>query len=174
MPQQPLIDALEFAQAGASLRGSCAAADFSRLGRELSAGPDHLAYDLLGQRDARGRPVLRLRVSGGLQLVCQRCLGPVQWPVQIDATLVLATSQEEIDGEPLTVESPDRVLAGKSLPVLELIEDEVLLALPYAARHASCELRHAEDRDARQSPFAKLGALLGDRAIGHGKRGGKH
>ncbi|MDA8108162.1 MAG: DUF177 domain-containing protein [Betaproteobacteria bacterium] len=173
MPHQPVIDALEFARAGASLRGTCPVAEFPRVRDELFADSGALEYELHGERDAQGRPALRLRVRGALQLVCQRCLGAVELPVDIDATLVLAASQGEIDGEPLTVESPDRVLAGKSLPVRELIEDELLLAVPYAPRHTQCELRGPAGREARQSPFVKLGALLGDRETGHGKRGRK-
>lgn len=175
MAHQPVIDALEFAQAGASLRGSFVLAHFPRLREALyTADSDTLGYELHGGRDIQGRPALRLRVHGKLQLVCQRCLGPVHLPVDIDTTLVLAASQAEIDAEPLTVRGPERVVASKSLPVAELVEDELLLAVPYAPRHAQCALQGPTKLEAKESPFADLDALLGARKNGPGKRGGRH
>jgi uncharacterized protein len=174
MPRQPVIDALEFAEAGASLRGDFAAADFARLRDKLAAGCGGVEYELQGCHDTQGRPALQLRMRGSLQLVCQRCLGAVEQPVDIDSQLVLAASQAEIDREPLTPEGPDRVVASRSMPVRELIEDELLLAVPYAPRHARCALQGAAGSDSTRSPFAGLGALLGDRDAGRRKRGGKH
>lgn len=174
MPHQPLIDALDFARAGASLRGSCAVAEFARLRDALHTDAGTLEFELRGERDADGRPTLRLQVRGALQLVCQRCLGALAHAVNVDATLVLAASQAEIDAEPLTAEGPDRVVASRSLDVGELIEDELLLAAPYAPRHSRCELRGSAGEGAKRSPFADLGALLGSRESGRGERGGKH
>ena len=173
MPHQPVIDALEFAQAGASLRGVCAVADFPRLRDALFSDSGTLEYELSGQRDAQGRAALWLRIRGALQLACQRCLGAMELPVDIDSRLVLAGSQHEIDAEPLTAESSDRVLASKSLLVRDLIEDELLLAVPYAPRHAQCGTQQEAAGAARESPFANLGALLGGRGSGPGKRSGK-
>jgi DUF177 domain-containing protein len=174
MPRHPVIDALEVAQAGASLRGEFAAADFVRLRDKLAAGSGGVEYQLQGCHDAQGRPALRLRVRGSLQLVCQRCLGAVEQPVDIDSQLVLAASQAEVDREPLAPEGPDRIVASRGMPVRELIEDELLLAVPYAPRHAQCTFQGAAGSDSTRSPFAGLGALLGDRDAGRRKRGGQH
>lgn len=174
MPRQPVIDALEFARAGASLRGSFGAAEFARLSDERFAGSGGVEYELHGCRDAQGRLALRLRVRGSLQLVCQRCLGAVEEPVDIDSTLVLAASQAEIDREPLTPEGPDRLLASRDMPVRELIEDELLLAVAYAPRHARCALQGAAGSEARRTPFADLGALLRGRDAGRRRRGGNN
>ena len=70
-----------------------------------------------------------------LQLRCQRCLGPLSHEVDTDEILVLAASQAEIDADPLTVDMPSRVVAGKEMAVRDLVEDELILALPYAPRH---------------------------------------
>ena len=173
MARQPIIDALEFARAGESLQGTCAVADLPRLRDVLLEDSGALEYELLGQRDGQGQPVLRLRIRGALQLVCQRCLEAMVLPVNIDTTLGLAGSQAEIDGEPLTVDSPERIAASKRLAVHELIEEELLLTVPYAPRHAQCELREQKGSDAKESPFADLGALVGSRGIRRGRRGGK-
>ena len=113
-------------------------------------------------RDERGGPSLRLSVRATLQLRCQRCLGPLAHEVRAEALLVLAATQAEIDAEPAAVDSPDRVLAGKEMAVRDLVEDELILALPYAPRHDGCEARpEGSDADrAASSPFAGLRGMM--------------
>jgi uncharacterized protein len=47
------------------------------------------------------------------------------------------------------------------MPVHDLIEDELLLALPLAPRHERCAARSAGEAGERHSPFAGLRDLLG-------------
>ena len=101
-------------------------------------------------RDERGRPALRLQVRGTLQLRCQRCLEPLPFEVDADELLVLAATLAEIHAEPADADAPDRVVAGKEMPVRELIEDELILALPYAPRHEDCAPRRGRRGDAGQ------------------------
>jgi ribosomal protein L32 len=77
----------------------------------------------------------------------------------VDATrlLVLAATQAEIDAEPADAHAPDRVVAAKEMAVRELVEDELILALPYAPRHEDCE-RATAARRRRISPFAACAA----------------
>ena len=88
--QQPVIDGFEFASAGASKQGAWPLGDFPRLRDMLAADTGEVAYKLDGMRDGRGRPSLRVRVRGTLQLRCQRCLEAMPFEVQADALLVLA------------------------------------------------------------------------------------
>src|SRR5213076_524580 len=98
-----------------------------------------------------------LKVDGTLSLRCQRCLGALAHEVRAKQLLVLASSQEEIDAEPATVDQPDRVLAGKEMPVRDLVEDELILALPYAPRHEGCTASPSpDDAEDKTSPFAGL------------------
>jgi uncharacterized protein len=129
----------------------------------LAAHDGEVAYALDGVRDARGRPGLRLKVRGTLELRCQRCLEGLPFEVSSEELLVLAGTQAEIDAEPADVHSPDRVVAGKEMPVRDLVEDELILALPYAPRHESCAPRAAEQDDSGNSPFAGLRGLMRDK-----------
>jgi uncharacterized protein len=52
------------------------------------------------------------------------------------------------------------VIAGKEMPVRDLLEDELILALPYAPRHEGCRARRADDAAAKSSPFAGLRGLM--------------
>ena len=156
MSHQPVIDGFEFASAGATQQGFLPLRAFGRLREVLASDAGEVGYELRGVRDARGRPSLRLRVQGTLQLRCQRCLAPLAFEVQADEVLVLAATQAEIDADPADVESPDRVLAGKEMAVADLVEDELILALPYAPRHEQCAAQRHADSAATVRPFADL------------------
>ena len=164
MSHQPVIDGFEFATAGATQEGKLPLAGFPRLKDVLVSDAGEVAYVLEGVRDGRGRPSLRLSVAGTLPLRCQRCLGTLACEIRAEQILVLASSQEEIDAEPATVDQPDRVVAGKEMPVRDLVEDELILALPYAPRHEDCEPRHegidVQSERAAGSPFAALRGMM--------------
>jgi uncharacterized protein len=131
MPQpQPVIDGFEFASAGASLTGALSIHDFPRL-RDMLA-----------------------------ELRCQRCLEALPFEIEADEVLVLAGTQAEIDAEPADVDAADRVVAAKEMPVRELVEDELILALPYAPRHADCSARASADAAEKTLPFASLRGLM--------------
>jgi uncharacterized protein len=157
---QPVIDGFEFACAGASKQGVWSISDFPRLGDMLAADRGEVTYEIDGVRDERGRPGLRVRVRGTLQLRCQRCLDTMPYEVQADATLVLAATLAEIHAEPADASVADRVVAGKEMPVRDLIEDELILALPYAPRHESCTARAPRDGAEKTLPFAGLRGLI--------------
>jgi uncharacterized protein len=164
MPQQParfpLIDGFEFAAAGGSLHGAWPVSVFPRLRDQLHDDSGTVEYEVRGGRDAHGRPQLALRATAKLQLTCQRCLGAVQWALDAQANLLLAASQAEIDAEPITAEMPERIVAHREMSVRDLIEDELLLALPFAPRHENCTAQDAKAPEGRQRPFAALRGML--------------
>jgi uncharacterized protein len=137
--------------------------ELSRLSDLLASDAGEVAYQVQGTRDERGRPSLLVKARGGLQLRCQRCLEAMPFEIATEQTLVLAQTQEEIDADPVDPSLPDRVLASKEMPVRELIEDELILALPYAPRHAQCAARTDSNTGKATSPFAGLRGLLGDK-----------
>ncbi len=157
---QPVIDGFEFASAGATQQGVWPLSDFPRLRDVLAADAGEVAYEISGVRDERGRPGLRLKVRGTLRLRCQRCLEPMPFEVQTDETLVLAATLAEIHAEPADAHAPDRVVAGKEMALRDLIEDELILAVPYAPRHESCSAARARDDAEKVSPFAGLRGLM--------------
>lgn len=160
MSQQPVIDGFEFASAGATQDGAWPLRDFPRLRDMLAADHGEVSYTLRGVRDERGRPSLRISVRGALPLRCQRCLEPMPLEVRSDALLVLAQTLAEIHAEPADAQAPERVVAGKEMPVRDLIEDELILAVPYAPRHEHCEARSGSASGKTVSPFAGLRGLM--------------
>ena len=163
MSHQPVIDGFEFASAGATQQGVWPLSDFPRLRDMLASDEGEVAYRVQGMRDERGRPALRLHVEGTLQLRCQRCLEPLPFAVKTDDLLVLAATLSEIHAEPADAHAPDRIVAGKEMPLRDLIEDELILAAPYAPRHEGCAAGTPAEEGRGNSPFAGLRGLMRDK-----------
>lgn len=160
------------------LRGACAEgleiedrwplAGFSRLAESLSAVP--VDETVAWQAGARLRPVtggeperwLHLQARTTVPLQCQRCLGPLAQPIEVDRRFLFVADEDE--AERLDEESEDDVLVLQPrLNLAELLEDELILALPIVPRHeGDCPepLRPAGADDAGlPHPFAALAAL---------------
>jgi DUF177 domain-containing protein len=161
MSHQPVIDGFEFASAGAAQQGVLPLSGFPRLRDMLASDAGEVAYAVQGVRDGRGRPSLKVSVNGTLQLRCQRCLESLPFEVRSAELLVLAASQAEIDADAVDVQAPDRVLAQREMAVRDLVEDELILAVPYAPRHERCMPRAATGAErAAARPFAGLKGLI--------------
>ena len=164
MSHRPVIDGFEFASAGATQQGVLPLKGFPRLRDMLASDAGEIAYAVQGMRDERGRPSLRISVKGTLQLRCQRCLEVLPFEAGSTSLLVLAASPAEIEADPVDANAPDRVLAGKEMQLLELVEDELILAVPYAPRHEGCtrrpETAAAAGDESRPRPFADLKNLM--------------
>lgn len=156
------IDGFRFVEGGQVLRGKCTVAGLGRLQDLLASNAGELDFEFLGTTDEAGRPALRVRVEGELQLTCQRCLKALAHALRIDELLVLARSEAEIEAQPVDPETPDRVLGGKDMEVGTLLEDEILLAVPVAPRHEQCsaEAGSIKKGGAQASPFSELRGLL--------------
>src|SRR3990170_255123 len=155
MSQPGLIDGLQFARGAETLKGTL---DPSRLPRlaEMRCAITGLSYELRGRTDAEGRGWLQVLANGNLTLECQRCLGPLTFPLALRSELLLAESERDIE---TADDDIDRVLAAKAMDVCQLIEDEVLLALPMAPRHEQCGGKSDGAEAGRPSPFAGLAKL---------------
>lgn len=164
MSQQATIDGFDFAVSGESRQGRWPLRDLTRLRPGLTDTEGDLEYELHGALDARGRQALHLRLRGRLNIECQRCLETMAFPVALDAVLVLAASEAEIDADASDPTAPDRVLASREMSIGDLIEDELLLSIPFAPRHEQCAVRQDALGVQRGSPFASLSAMLGARA----------
>ena len=163
MSAPAVIDVLEFARSAQHISGSLPVISLKRLEDVLHDREGILQYEVQGGRDERMRPQLQVTVSGRLHLRCQRCLGLLDYGLNLANTLiVMPPGADPIEGveDP---DAPDTIDENPELEVGSLIEDEVLLAVPFAPRHAEgeCEeeLQPVGKSDREGSPFAKLAAL---------------
>jgi uncharacterized protein len=167
------FDALDLAAHGDELAGEVDVTRRPRVADRLAqtvSAP--IAWEIAGVRDALGRPMLAVTVEGNLPLVCQRCLQPFDAPMAQRSELLLARNDAEL--ERLDAEEAEVLLAASPLDAMTLVEDEILLWLPFAPRHpegqcpadvaALSGADGAQPAKATTSPFARLAALKkGDR-----------
>jgi uncharacterized protein len=158
---QAVIDSLEFARTEQTLHGELPIASLARLQDWLHDALGQVEIVVQGGKDAQLRPVLHLAITGALHLRCQRCLGQLDYPLLMSNTLLLV-SEAEADAGDLDEMEVDWIVASRELDVAGLVEDELILSLPYAARHAEGQCTHGaavEARHGEPSPFAKLAEL---------------
>lgn len=159
MSQQTVIDCQRFASENGVLQATLAVETLTRLHDQLSATTGELSYRLTGAYGDRGQLCLGLEVTGVLQLVCQRCLGPLAHRVEIHSRLEMLPEGAEVTQDELEDDSRDYLPWEKALDVPSLVEDEVILALPVAARHEVCDLQGRAEAGENVSPFAALASL---------------
>jgi uncharacterized protein len=161
MSAQTVIDSLECARAGQELQGSLAVAELGRLKESLADDQGGIEFAVRGAHDARRRLVLVLEISGVLHLQCQRCLGPLEYLLRASNTLLLVNAGEVAAGG-LDDEDAEWIEASGELDVAALVEDEIILSLPYAPRHEEGACRPsglAVGGNPADAAFAKLAAL---------------
>jgi uncharacterized protein len=111
---------------------------------------------------------LHLEAHARLSLVCQRCLGPVEALVDAQRSFLFVAGEDA--AAQLDADSEDDVLAlTRALDLRELVEDELLLALPLVPRHEVCPhplpVPSADDvTEERPNPFAALASLKRDKS----------
>lgn len=128
------VDAWKLAREHGDIEGNIDAHDLERVDDLLAPGPARIAWRLSGVTDTEGRPALKLELTGEVLLTCQRCLGDLTWPVRQRGAILLAASEGELEALDARTDA-EVVLAVEPVDPLELVEDELLLALPFAPRH---------------------------------------
>ena len=158
---QTVIDSLEFARTGQTLRGNLPLPGLTRLRENLADTLGTIAFEVTGGLDSRGRPILTVVIHGMLHLQCQRCLEALDHPLQLLNTLLLVAAGKAAAGA-LDEEEPEWIEASRELDLATVIEDEILLSLPYAPKHeeGACRaLGGTVTRGATASAFAELAVL---------------
>lgn len=161
-----------FAREGATLSGRIALQDLPRLAGELRPGHDAaqaVEWTATGaMRRLHGghlRPTIALRAHSQALLTCQRCLGAVAVELEIDRLFAFVADEDE--AARLDEQSEEDVLVlSRAFDLVELLEDELILALPLVPRHETCPsplpaMTPDSSTEASQpaGPFAALEAL---------------
>lgn len=153
--QQPL-DIRALVRQGVTLKGEVQLAELERLkGIALKDAP--IRFDLKFGKDAEGQPVVQGSVQGIVDMTCQRCLKPVG--IDIDASVALGVVTSEAEAKNLPDDLEPLILGDEPVRLSDLIEDEILLALPVVPRHAhQCVPAHREHEgpEKTDNPFAAL------------------
>lgn len=158
-----LIDAAQFTQEGLSHSGETTPAqlDARVFTHELLAGTgDTVRYHIRGGVDRWQRPFLDIALSGTLQLVCQRCLKPVPFALEDNARVVMFADEAHLDEAMAADETLEGMLYSAEIDLRTLLEDQLLMAIPFAPRHQDCDnATLAQINQDKSNPFAKLAGL---------------
>lgn len=112
--------------------GPVPVAQLPRLVAQLADREGALDVELEAGKDAAGLAWLRGGIRGELMLTCQRGLHPFAWPCAVDTQLRLVGSEAE--EEKAMKEAEAHLVEDDRLPLRDIVEDEVLLALPMQPR----------------------------------------
>lgn len=156
-----ISDSFAFARDGRVLEGTLPVAALERLHDLLAEVSGEIDFRITGCKGERGQSMLQVEVGGVIPLACQRCLEAIPFELDIHSLLELIPADAELSQEELEDDTRDFLPVAGELDVAELVEDEVLLALPVAPRHERCGLPGASDAGERINPFAVLDGLKG-------------
>lgn len=119
------------------------------------------------------RQYLRLAVAGDMWLECQRCMTPYRHPMATETVFEVVRDEAQADACLADDTLPEAIVGSANFDLIELVEEELLLALPLVPKHEVCPEVHAslvtgpdgqaepaeEDVQDKPSPFAALAAL---------------
>ena len=140
------LDMGAFLESGEALSGDLPVAELPRLAEGLAKDIDLASLPRVTW-SAQGRLVperlsppqmwLDLEAQAQLAWECQRCLQPVTETVHISRSIRFA--KDEAAAAALDAESDEDVLAlARQFDLLELVEDELIMAQPIVPRHEVC------------------------------------
>ena len=180
----PIVDAFEFARRGQVLTG---AFSINRLDRLLEDLPDQpeveltvlegpptvpgvVRYVIEGRRTKDDVSQLVLSVQANIVLECQRCLGPLVLSINRQTVFELMRHESDIGDEDIDEDDlglPEKIVGSPKFDLCDLVEDELILEVPYVPRHEVCpdavdpkaQAEEQTDEQEPLSPFAVLSQL---------------
>jgi uncharacterized protein len=158
MQKSLIINNLEFAKSQLKLDDNLVTAELVRLA-EMLANKDktRIKFQLMGASKRFSQPSLHLSVQANLVMTCQRCLD--EMTVNLDLNFDYLISSAEIN-EAEDNDEIDWLEASHEMNVAELIEDELLLAMPIAPTHAHDCSKLSRQSGEKPNPFAALKDLI--------------
>jgi len=117
--------------------GSLALDRLPRLAEQLASDKASVEAELIFAIGDYGDKEIRGRVAAKLQISCQRCLEPVDLGISDDISLALVANDEE--AAKLRPELDPWICSEIKLQLAELIEEQLLLALPLVCVHSENE-----------------------------------
>ena len=180
----PIVDAFDFARRGQVLTGCFSIQRLDRLLEDLPEQPDAeltvlkgppalpgvVRYVIEGRRTKDDVSQLVLSVQANVVLECQRCLGALVLPIDRKTVFELVRRESDLGDEDIDEDDlglPEKIVGSPKFDLGDLVEDELILEVPYVPRHEVCpdaveaDAQAEEDTDRQEplSPFAVLSQL---------------
>lgn len=167
------IDPIRMADTRRLLQGSIALSEMARLAESLQDTDGEVRVSLEFGTDSEGIRFMRGHIQAEVSLECQRCLETMRYPIDSEFSLGIVPDAGEAEALPSHYEP--LLVGNEPLFLRDIIEDELLLALPIVAMHPpeDCSVSISSDRQADETrtnagatdkgnPFAVLAGLKKD------------
>ncbi len=172
------IEPFKWAELGFAWTGRVPLARFKRVAADVVPPYDihSIQLDCKLSVDDRRVAWLDATLKADLPLICQRCLEGVAFELDLDIHLALLSDERFLDRLGRDKDEVDYIILseaqiahGETIDVIDLLEDEILLALPLSAKHNDCELNvvaagagvidPTTTNQPKPNPFAALAGL---------------
>ena len=164
------LEPRKLARRGGEVSGQTTVAALSRLAEFRDSQDSVVHVRLCFEQDQDGHFCVHGEVSTVLHMQCQRCLETVAREVRALPHLAVVWSEDQVSALPRYLDP--WLVSDERMPLAELLEEELLLALPLVAMHEECPRplhnpAALEDEDMRaegpaadaDNPFAVLERL---------------
>lgn len=141
--------------------------DMPRFVDSVAECDERVDVNVAFKKDEQGLTYFSGSISTSASLVCERCGGQMAQPLQIDFCFTPIKSESEIEELP-EIYDPLEVDDHGEIDILQIVEDELILALPIVAFHAEedCSVTQEElsfgnvgPENEKPNPFAVLKEL---------------
>ncbi len=176
LPSDPeRLEVQALARRASTLQGEWSAQELPRFAETLWQAADLAVWPVVhwNVRGSTRQPAggkeelwLQLQAHAQVRLQCQRCLGPCEQALVVNRPIRFVATEEE--AQRLDEEIEEDVLSfAHKVSAKELVEDELILALPVVAMHELCPEGEGlapvlppsvevDPLDERENPFAVL------------------
>ncbi len=167
-PLPRTLDVRKAAARGVSVSGSLEPRQMQRFRALVASDDGEIDVNLTFSRDEENRFLVRVVITAEVVLTCQRCLEAMSSRLSIDNTLAIVFTDEQAALLPRYLDP--LVIPGEEGDLWELVEEELILALPSFSYHdtAACREKLAgyagappvePTEDRRPNPFDVLARL---------------
>ena len=150
------IDTARFCKENQFLSGTLVPSDLPRLAAEVLPRSD---FAVVWQAQGESPDFLELSLAAKVQMKCQRCLGAMEESVDAHYRFEFVKDEEAAEAYDAESDELDALVHARQFDLQELIEDEMLMALPLASLHEVCPEAGAAaflPVDAKPNPFEVL------------------
>ncbi len=160
------LDPIKACKAGLIFTGSLPGSTFKRVLDSVSK-LEPVEYHWSFWADQKGQLLSELKFKATLMLLCQRCQKPLQWQLTESVAMQVVSSLAEAQNLPLAIE-PILVNTEQICDPQEILEDELILALPMIPMHGEKDCSFSQNKAyyAAQTeknthkPFANLSKVM--------------
>lgn len=166
------IEPHSLAGKGRTLSGQLPVSSLDRLCQSLHDGKGVVDVLLHFDKDEVGQPNIAGQLAATLQLKCQRCMQAMALDVSVNVHLGLVRTQKQAESLPDNYDP--LLITDEQITAANIVEDELILALPLVALHelkdcsAAATVEAGQDAQdevvpQRKNPFAVLAELKKER-----------